>query len=560
MDCCEPPVQGPLTINSGCGDDNIWIKQTNGDINLKSGAGLHSTTNLTILDTIGDIDIEFRPAKIQNMYIHNTLGDLTIDTSFRVEVSSISISETFGDINLKVGSGKRHAISLTNTSGAASLFVDLGDKTIYAYNTTGSFDATLTDGEDEISIDKAQGKVAIKSGKGSHFYSLNKVKGIADMKVGGGGRFNHNFNLTEIDGKVSMTAGDGRINVNANSVAGSIKGDFGNGDDDITLINAAADLHLTSRTGDHNIFASTSSGSFTALLGDGNNKFDFQDTEGPIYIRSGSGGLHETLFQATSGDIDVAVGRGKSLFTVEKSTGSVKLQTDRGDHRVSIEEVSDGEISISTGENSGEGIIDIRDTTNGDVSVQSAGGPEDGINTIRVVNTQKGSDYLGDVSATIESGICNVDIENVSGDVHIGLQGSRKDAISLVDIGGNQTLEVEVCFDPHFLWNPSCGNMWYYPRLDESTCYEIAFGDFDPTDDNKFPSKNKCCAENFADNTLACCDEGDGKCVLSGKLVYVPNFLVNKCLSRDESLVASEESMYVTIEECCEKRKYHDCH
>lgn len=544
-----------MTINSGCGDDTIWIKQTNGDINLKSGAGLHSTTNLIVEDTVGDIDIEFRPAKRHNMNIHNTLGDITIDTGFKVSASSISISETLGDIDLKVGSGKTHTIFLANLRGSASLFVDLGDKSINAYNTTGSLEAILTDGDDKISIDKAEGMIDIESGKGSHFYSLSKTKGIANINVGGGGWFDHTFNLTSIDGDVSVTAGDGRIKLNANEVVGSINGIFGNGDDDITLVNAAADLHLTSGTGDHNIVALATSGSFTALLGDGDDQFDFHDTEGEIYIRSGSGSLHSASFHTTSGNIDVAVGRGRSLFTANESIGSIKLETDGGDHHVSIQETSDGEISIKTGKNSGQGIVDIRDTINGDVSFQSAGGPES--NSVRIINTQDGNNYFGDVSVIFESGTCNVDVQDMSGDIYIELQGSKKDVINLVDIGGNQTLEVEVCFDPHYSLNALCGNVWYYPKSDESTCHQIAFGDFDPADDNKFSSKNICCAENFADNALACCNGGEGKCVLSDSYVYIPNFNLETCPSRDESLVASIERdlTYSTIQECCQQRK-----
>ena len=140
-------VQGPLKIFSGCGDDEISIKQTKGDVTIIAGAGIHSNTNLVVEDTVGGVIIDFGAAKQHTMSVINTQGDISIDTGFRVLKSFITIEETLGDINLIVGSGKMHTISLSNTTGAASVHIDAGDRYISTYNTSGSLTAALFEGK-----------------------------------------------------------------------------------------------------------------------------------------------------------------------------------------------------------------------------------------------------------------------------------------------------------------------------------------------------------------------------------------------------------------------------
>lgn len=416
-----------MKIDSGCGDDIINVAQTNGDVALNSGAGIHSSINLTIEDTLGGIDIDFGSAKQHTIILSNTRGDISVDTGFRVENSYISIQETFGDVYLKVGSGKSHNVSLSDTVGDVSLKYDLGDKSISASKTAGSFTAVLGNGDDEMYVKNANGEVKINSGDGSHQYKLHDISnGNVDIKVGKSvagfllGSNIHQFDLKNIDGPARITTGDGDCVLNSHND-----------------VNTAADVHLTSGNGNRNI-AGTAMRSFRALMGDGNDHISLSNTAELIDIRSGDG-LHNLNFEATAGSIDVdvgrAVGRGAlQSFTITETIGSIKLKAGKGNYRVVIQDTSDGDISVTTGQNSGMGIFDIKDTLNGAVSIMSAGGPS---NDISIVNTNGGSAFDGDVAVVIGQGPCTLDIDYTSGDIYIELQGPDADVVDLLDIGGS---------------------------------------------------------------------------------------------------------------------------
>eukprot|EP00956_Cyclotella_meneghiniana_P012599 scaffold17905_cov106-Cyclotella_meneghiniana.AAC.2 len=408
------------------------MKKTKGDITLVAGAGIHSQTNLTIEDTVGDIDVDFGSAKRHTMSLGKTQGNIKIDTGVRVTKSFIAIEETYGDIDLSVGGGKMHDIYFGHTIGSTSLNVDLGDKAISTYNTTGKVEITLNKGNDQISIEKAAGKINIESRDGSHVYSLHDItNGKVDIEVGDGSQSSgHVFNLTDIDGSVRVTAGDGDCVISSHEFVGDFTGILGDGNDDITLVNTDADIHVTTGKGNRNIVATTTSGLLTALLGNGDDHFDFYDT-GAIQITSGDG-IHIATFNRTKGTIDVNVGRGPSqLFNITETVGDIKLVTANGDQHIIIEDTSGGEISVKTGSNYGLGILDIRDTADGGVSFQSKGGPS---NNVSIVNTGDGQ---GDVSVVIGPGPCAVDIVSTAGDINIDLQDSGEDTINLLEIGGS---------------------------------------------------------------------------------------------------------------------------
>jgi hypothetical protein len=439
-------VQGPLKIDSGCGDDVISISQTNGQIILTSGAGIHSTTNITVADTSGGIDMNLGSAKSHRLTINDTRGDVSIDTGFKVERSFVSIGHTIGDINVNMGGGKLHNVSLSNTKGDTSLKFDLGDKFIDAYNTTGDFAVKLNKGNDHVFVDKAQGEISIKSGNGLHEYTLNQIQGLVDVQVGDSGFLsNHLFNLTNIDGYVNLIAGDGNCIINGYQMVGVLTGDFGNGNDDILLVNTAMDVHLTSGDGNRNILATATSGKFTANFGNGNDNIDLHGT-GAINIQSGDGS-HNAKFDSTIGDIEVlvghAVGIGQSQsFTITQTTGSIKLQTGKGGHHVIVKDTLNGEVLIKTGRSSSINIFDIRDTVNGAVNILSDGGQG---NDIEIKNTIDGASLNGDISIIVGSGPCTLDIANASGDAYIDLQGSGEDVIDMQEIGGN--IDVKTWFD-----------------------------------------------------------------------------------------------------------------
>ena len=143
-------VQGPLKINSGCGDDSISINKTKGGVRLNSRAGIRSSINANVEDTLGDVYVDFGSAKSHTIALSNTQGNILIDSGFRVEQSHILIGDTFGSVDLTVGSGRLHNVSLSNTQGATNLIFDLGDKTINAHNTLGSLTASLGNGDSEV--------------------------------------------------------------------------------------------------------------------------------------------------------------------------------------------------------------------------------------------------------------------------------------------------------------------------------------------------------------------------------------------------------------------------
>lgn len=360
------------------------------------------------------------------MIISNTRGDVSFDTGFKVERSFVSIGDTQGDIDLKMGSGKFHNISLSNTHGSASLKFDLGDKTIHAHNTVGSLSAALGNGNDEVNIYQVQGEIAIESGNGKHAYMLHEVSGIADIIVGDANRATHQFNLTDIDGSTSITAGDGNCIINFYEIEGTLQAILGHGNDEITLVNVAADVDLTSGNGNRNIIG-TGTGSFTARFGNGNDNIDLFDTRGSISIESGEG-LHNATFKTTSGNINIAAGRAdgyraSNLFTITETIGSINLKAGKGDHHIIVDSTLDGDILIDTGESSGVGIFDIRGTTNGDVTVMSQGGTD---NAIAIVNTEHGSASDGDVTVIVNQGPCTLDVFFASGEIYIDLQGKSR--------------------------------------------------------------------------------------------------------------------------------------
>ena len=53
---------------------------------------------------------------------------------------------------------------------------------------------------------------------------------------------------------------------------------------------------------------------------------------------------------------------------------------------------------------------------------------------------------------------------------------------------------------------------------------------------------------------VACCENGEGECVSSGTLIYVPNFYKQTCEERDSSLVPDWETDFIssTMNACCE--------
>ena len=427
-------VQGPLKILSGCGNDVIEIKQNVGDITLKSGAGLFSMTNVTIENTIGDIDIDFRPAKSHTMNLTKTVGDIFIDTGYKCDECFIVIDDSIGDIDVNVGSGDTHYLSFTHILGHASVDVDLGEKIISADTITGSFKAKLTNGNEKITISKVEGDIEIKSGDGLHEYELNETSGGAvDISVGDSNWLHHIFNLTSVFGSVKISAGDGDNVINGYGLAGSLTGVFGDGDHDMTLANAAVDVDLTSGKGYRNIVA-TNATSFKAVLGDGDDRIELTDT-GTIHIKSGDG-LHKAKFLRSSGSIDVAVGnavgRGRSQsLTIIETIGDVTVTAGKGNYQITTQ-TTDGEVVIQAGESHTEGIIDVRDTVNGNVNVIAR------TNTaLDILNTEGGSNFNGDVSVVVYDQPCIVNVGHASGDVSIDLQGSGIDRVDLFDIGGS---------------------------------------------------------------------------------------------------------------------------
>ena len=428
-------VQGPLKIASGCGNDNIFITQTKGDIRLTSGAGLYSRTNVTIQDTVGGIDIDFLPAQSHRISLSKTSGDIYIDTGFKVDESFILIEEVTGNVDVNVGSGDMHLLSFAHLIGDTKLDVDLGNKIINVYNMTGSFTAALTKGDDLMSIGKAEGDIKIRSGDGLHEYMLNETSGVIDIAVGHSNWYHHLFNLTRVDGPVKLSAEYGDATINGYEMSGSLIGHFGDGDNDISLVNAAVDVDFTSGEGSRNI-AAIGTLSFKSTLGKGDDRIELTDT-GPIDIRSGDG-LHKFTFLRIAGNIEVdvgnAVGRGRSqLMTItETMTGNITLKMGNGNHRIKTVETTNGQVSINTGESHGEGIIEVHDTNNGDVIVRARIN-----NALDILNTEGGETFRGNVMINIDDGPSLVNVNYASGDVEVDLRGSGKDIVDLLNIGGS---------------------------------------------------------------------------------------------------------------------------
>ena len=115
------------------------------------------------------------------------------------------------------------------------------------------------------------------------------------------------------------------------------------------------------------------------------------------------------------------------------------------------------------------------------------------------------------------------------------------------------------CLD--FAWDASCAiknpsGVWYYPKYDESTCYERLSSEFDmydPENYEKYVNKNQCCMEKFSNNVWNCCEQGEGECSMSGDTVYIPDWGKQTCAERDAGLVPKWESDWVStsMEACC---------
>ena len=240
-------------------------------------------------------------------------------------------------------------------------------------------------------------------------YNLHDSDGFVDVAVGDG---NHQWNLTNIAGSASITAGDGDCIFNVYNLEGALTGVLGNGNDQITLENVAAEFHLTSGNGDHNIVG-TAMRSFTATLGNGDDNLHLVGTVGSIHVASGDG-LHRGTFETTS--------------------GSIKLELGKGNHYLTTRDTSDGDISIKAGKSYGKGVFDILRTINGDVSIMSGGGRT---NNVTVANTEDGSTSNGDVSIIIGPGSCTIEASHANGDVYIDLQGSGSDFVDVLDVRGS---------------------------------------------------------------------------------------------------------------------------
>jgi hypothetical protein len=116
-----------------------------------------------------------------------------------------------------------------------------------------------------------------------------------------------------------------------------------------------------------------------------------------------------------------------------------------------------------------------------------------------------------------------------------------------------------------FSWDKTCGlamdpsTLLYYPNNVESTCDQKVVTEFEFWDMQKYLTKDDCCKDKFPNDISGCCKTRQGECSLSGHSVYLPNWLKQECIERDENLLTEWEVEWSsdTAAACCKKCKQH---
>jgi hypothetical protein len=300
-------VQGPLTINSGNGDDVISISQTSGDISLTSGAGTHS---VTIEDTVGGIDINIGNGDDQ-IYIFDTEGAINITSGDGFHNATFDL--TVGSIDMTVGSGSSHLFTITDTVGSITLVTGNGDHRAEIEDTSNG-DISITTGQNsEIGFfyirDTSNGDVSIMSagGPSNDVTILNTEDGSSS-----------NGDVSVIIGpgpcilSIVYTSGDIYIDLHGSGddfvdlleIGGSINVKTWDDDDVITVDKLYGSLFIDSGANDDVVYIDYLGGNGTVLGGTGDDSLLLDargDPDDPVNTMAGShidwdgGGGDDTL-------------------------------------------------------------------------------------------------------------------------------------------------------------------------------------------------------------------------------------------------------------------------
>jgi hypothetical protein len=242
-------VQGPLTINSGNGDDTISIEKTNGPIAVTSGVGSH---NFTIADTVGNVQISVGDGN-NIIFVVETRGDISFYAGVNAGIGVINIEDTTeGDIIIMTAGGLNNDIDIINTDdGSVSVNIGPGSSTIDIISTSENiFIEASGAGEDVINLFEIGGNIEVKTWDDDDLINVDRLAGNLFIDVGAGDDV---IDIDALGGNGTVLGGlgndllllDGRDSDNVEELHNTMDGSHlnwngGGGDDTVELYYVSA--------------------------------------------------------------------------------------------------------------------------------------------------------------------------------------------------------------------------------------------------------------------------------------------------------------------------------
>ena len=121
---------------------------------------------------------------------------------------------------------------------------------------------------------------------------------------------------------------------------------------------------------------------------------------------------------------------------------------------------------------------------------------------------------------------------------------------------------VEACCKSHFLWDLNCGVpqlasiLQYFPDHSASQCDSKPMTEFKEFENERFDTLDECCLAKFPNDLVNCCGaDGLGGCIESGVVKYLPDWLGEKCVSKDANYVLPWEESWAqdSVTVCCDR-------
>lgn len=123
------------------------------------------------------------------------------------------------------------------------------------------------------------------------------------------------------------------------------------------------------------------------------------------------------------------------------------------------------------------------------------------------------------------------------------------------------------CCESWFKDDPFCGvsssssSLKFFPDYSLSQCGMKPLADFQDWETELYATLDGCCESKFPNNKMDCCNvEGLGGCSTSGTNHYTPDWLNEKCESKDSEFVLEHEVIFShsSMQECCQQNYPYD--